>query len=213
VTACVYATAGTSWATPMPFSSAYWHNGGSAVPAVPRNASSSSPTHHPGVASAPGAHLPSVPSCEDASASLAEIQAALLQPGGGVIQQQRTPLVDSGSKYKLGCERVVVHGKAFARTRLTRILEVRTQEKLWARFQAAEFRALVQDHHVELTSQLHEGWLTARVAKQKELERDYSGAVVGVGKAHAAAAAIGTSKSRKSREKENAHKRFDAELR
>ena len=75
----------------------------------------------------------------------------------------------------------MAHAKASSSSRLTRIQQVREQEKLWARFQAREFRAAVKDHHVELTNQLHQGWLEARALKQQELERDYSGAVVGVG--------------------------------
>ena len=161
---------------------------------------------------APGPVLPAVPSSEDAAASLGEIQAALLQPGGGVIQQRRTPVVDAGDAYKPGYESVVAHAKASSSSRLTRIQQVREQEKLWARFQAREFRAAVKDHHVELTNQLHQGWLEARALKQQELERDYSGAVVGVGRAQRDAAALGDATAKKRRAREMAVQKFDADL-
>ena len=120
-----------------------------------------------------------------------------------MIQQRRTPVVDAGDAYKPGYESVVAHAKASSSSRLTRIQQVREQEKLWARFQAREFRAAVKDHHVELTNQLHQGWLEARALKQQELERDYSGAVVGVGRAQRDAAALGdaTAKKRRARER------------
>ena len=190
----------------MPLSSAYWSNGGGARTA-PNGSYAAS--HLPG---ASPQILPAIPSSEDAVASLSEIQAALLQPGGGVIQQTRTPLVDAGRQYKLGYERQMRHNKVTSTTRLTRIQEVREQEKLWARFQAREFRAAVHDHHDELTHQLHQGWLAARKEKQQQLERDYSGAVVGVGKAQREAAAMSNATAKKQKQKEQAHKRFDADL-
>ena len=73
------------------------------------------------------------------------------------------------------------HARAAESTRLERLRQVRDQEKLWARFKAREYRASVSDHHAELTYQLHEGWVKARNDKQRELERDYSSAVMGVG--------------------------------
>jgi hypothetical protein len=190
-------------ATTMPLTSAYWSNG-----AAPRGG----PAVARAPAPAPGPVLPAVPSSEDAAASLGEIQAALLQPGGGVIQQRRTPVVDAGDAYKPGYESVVAHAKASSSSRLTRIQQVREQEKLWARFQAREFRAAVKDHHVELTNQLHQGWLEARALKQQELERDYSGAVVGVGRAQRDAAALGDATAKKRRAREMAVEKFDADL-
>ena len=187
----------------MPLTSAYWSNG-----AAPRGG----PAVARAPAPAPGPVLPAVPSSEDAAASLGEIQAALLQPGGGLIQQRRTPVVDAGDAYKPGYESVVAHAKASSSSRLTRIQQVREQEKLWARFQAREFRAAVKDHHVELTNQLHQGWLEARALKQQELERDYSGAVVGVGRAQRDAAALGDATAKKRRAREMAVQKFDADL-
>ena len=187
----------------MPLTSAYWSNG-----AAPRGGPAAAALPAP----APGPVLPAVPSSEDAAASLGEIQAALLQPGGGLIQQRRTPVVDAGDAYKPGYESVVAHAKASSSSRLTRIQQVREQEKLWARFQAREFRAAVKDHHVELTNQLHQGWLEARALKQQELERDYSGAVVGVGRAQRDAAALGDATAKKRRAREMAVQKFDADL-
>ena len=129
-----------------------------------------------------------------------------------MIQQRRTPVVDAGDAYKPGYESVVAHAKASSSSRLARIQQVREQERLWARFQAREFRAAVKDHHVELTNQLHQGWLKARALKQQELERDYSGAVVGVGRAQRDAAAMGNATAKKQRARELAIEKFDADL-
>ena len=107
-----------------------------------------------------------------APASVAEIQAALLQPGGGSIQQRRRVVVDAGPSYRLGrAERDARLARKADASRLERLRQVREQERLWARFHAKEFRASVADHHAELTHQLREGWLAARKAKQEELER------------------------------------------
>ena len=190
-------------ATTMPLTSAYWSNRG-----APRGGPAVKSAHAP----APGFVLPAVPSSEDAAASLGEIQAALLQPGGGLIQQRRTPVVDAGDAYKPGYEGVVAHAKASSSSRLTRIQQVREQEKLWARFQAREFRAAVKDHHVELTNQLHQGWLKARALKQQELERDYTGAIAGVGRAQRDAAALGDATDKKRRAREKAAQKLDADL-
>lgn len=147
---------------------------------------------------------------DDAAASVNEIQAALLQPGGGVIQQRRTRIVDAGRTYRLGVERDLSHAKASATTRLERMKQVREQEKLWARFQAKEFRASVKEHHAELEHQLREGWLKAKEEKQRELENDYSNAVQGVGRAQRDAAERGH--ARRGRKQDAEVQRFDDEL-
>jgi len=147
---------------------------------------------------------------DDAAASVNEIQAALLQPGGGVIQQRRTRIVDAGRTYRLGVERDLSHAKASAATRLERMKQVREQEKLWARFQAKEFRASVEEHHAELEHQLREGWRKAREEKQRELENDYSNAVQGVGRAQRDAAERGH--ARRGRKQDAEVRRFDDEL-
>ena len=93
--------------------------------------------------------------------------------------------MNEGRTYQLGAgEREVQHARAAESTRLERLRQVRDQEKLWARFKAREYRASVSDHHAELTYQLHEGWVKARNDKQRELERDYSSAVMGLGQGH-----------------------------
>ena len=135
-----------------------------------------------------------------APASVAEIQAALLQPGGGSIQQRRRVVVDAGPSYRLGrAERDARLARKADASRVERLRQVREQERLWARFQAKEFRASVADHHAELTHQLREGWLAARKAKQEELERDYGAAVAGVGRAQRDAAANQPDRSGKNR--------------
>ena len=163
----------------MPRTSAYWSRGRAAPPAAGSR---------------------SLDDGAGAPASVAEIQAALLQPGGGSIQQRRRVVVDAGPSYRLGrAERDARLARKADASRLERLRQVREQERLWARFQAKEFRASVADHHAELTHQLREGWLAARKAKQEELERDYGAAVAGVGRAQRDAAANQPDRSGKNR--------------
>jgi hypothetical protein len=119
--------------------------------------------------------------------------------------------VDEGATYQLGgTEREAAHARAADATRLERLRQVRDQEKLWARFKAREYRASVADHHAELTYQLHEGWLKARNDKQRELEQDYSSAVMGVGRAQRDAATLGS--TRASRKQDDDIAKFDEDL-
>lgn len=96
--------------------------------------------------------------------------------------------VDEGDTYKLSkAERDAIMVRTTAKTRAERIKQVREQEKLWARHKAREYRSSVKDHHAELNAQLHDGWVKARDEKQKQLERDYSNAAAGIGRAQRAA--------------------------
>ena len=84
-------------------------------------------------------------------------------------------------------ERDIISARTMAKARAERIKQVREQERLWARHKAREYRASVKDHHAELNTQLHDGWVKARDEKQRQLERDYSNAAAGIGLSHRAA--------------------------